>query len=93
MPVPYVDAKGNLMRAVSAGEQRRRDNEAAQAVRDRVSSSQASKKRKLYAGPGASLVTSARFEIVEHFKDADVVVVDNLAVRTRDDATLSELVG
>ena len=87
MPVPYVDAKGGLMKAVSAGEQRRRDTEAAQAVRDAVRSSQASKKRKLFAGPGASLVPSAHFEIV-NFKHADTVVVDNLAVRAFDDATL-----
>ena len=76
------------MKAVSAGEQRRRDTEAAQAVRDAVRSSQASKKRKLFAGPGAPLVPSAHFEIVNHFRHADTVVVDNLAVRAFDDATL-----
>ena len=86
LPVPYVDAKGGLMHQVSAGEQRRRDSEAAQAARDKVTSS--AKRRKIYGGPGASLVPSTRFEVVGHFKDADVVVVDNLASRTRDDASL-----
>ena len=87
-PVPYVDAQGFLMKEVSAGVKRRRDSEAAQVVRDEVSASRPAKIRKLYAGPGASLVTSTRFETVDHFKAADAVVVDNLAARTRDDAVL-----
>ena len=87
-PVPYVDAQGFLMKEVSAGVKRRRDSEAAQVVRDEVSASRPAKIRKLYAGPGASLVTSTRFETVDHFKAADAVVVDNLAARTCDDAVL-----
>ena len=40
------------------------------------------------------MAPSARFEIVEHFKHADVVVVDNLAVKNpRRRYLVRELVG
>jgi len=76
------------MQPVSAGEKRRRANEAAEAKREAVIAATPNKKRKLHAGPGASEVMSTRFEREEHFKNADVVVVDNLAVRTYSEEAL-----
>ena len=83
-PVPYVDAKGGVMKPVSAGEQRRRDNFAAGEQREAFVAN-LPKRRKFYEGPGAAIPTVI---VPSTWKEADTVVVGNLAAHTYSDTAL-----